>query len=159
MLFLADRGRYTQRTLLHDVHDRLTEQPGCESVRYDPSRRRPRYVIADVETAAFLGGRHGVDRARLEIRFWYPADVDREYYRINWIEPTRDLMVGFHRDADHPDLGPCHRQLDHEGTSVERTSARFLDTHPLAVLDERLQQLPATLASIEWRDGGPTFSE
>jgi hypothetical protein len=25
-------------------------------------------------------------------------------------------MLGFHQDADHPDLGPCHIQLNHEDT-------------------------------------------
>jgi len=108
MIFLAGRDRYTQRTLLRDVHDRLTNQPGCEDVRYRPSRRRPRYVIADVDPTTFLSDSYNAATARLEIRFWYPAGVDHEYYRINWVEPDRHLMLGFHQDADHPDLGPCH---------------------------------------------------
>jgi len=103
MIFLAGRDRYTQRTLLHDVHDRLTRQAGCEDVRYRPSRRRPRYVIADVDPTTFLSDSYNAETARLEIRFWYPAGVDHEYYRINWVEPERNLMLGFHQDADHPE--------------------------------------------------------
>ncbi len=157
MIFLAGRDRYTQRTLLRDVHDRLTRQAGCDDVRYRPSRRRPRYVIADVDPTAFLGHSYDAETARLEVRFWYPAGVDDEHYRINWVEPDRNLMVGFHRDADHPDLGPCHVQLDHDGTPVDRYRATVLDAHPLAVIDERLQQFSAALAAIRWENGRPSL--
>lgn len=157
MIFLAGRDRYTQRSLLRDVHNRLTNQAGCEDVRYRPSRRRPRYVIADVDPTTFLGDSYVAETARLEIRFWYPAGINHEYYRINWIEPDRNLMLGFHQDADHQDLGPCHIQLNYEDTPADRYSASFLDTHPLAVLDERLQQLPKALESISWQDGQPSL--
>jgi len=149
MIFLAGRDRYTQRTLLRDVHDRLTNQAGCEDVRYRPSRRRPRYVIADVDPTAFLSNSYDAATARLEIRFWYPAGVDYEYYRLNWVEPERQLTLGFHQDADHPELGSCHLQLDYEDRPIDRHSATFLDAHPLAVLDHRLQQLPAALEAVE----------
>ena len=159
MIFLAGRDRYTQRSLLRAVHTRLSKQPGCENVRYRPSRRRPRYVIVDINTEAFLSRSYEVDQARLEIRVWYPDGVDYEYYRLNWVEPTRNLMIGFHRDADHPDLGPCHIQLTHEDDPVDRHEAGFLDAHFLAVLDERLQQIPSILASIQWENRRPALSE
>ena len=101
MIFLAGRDRYTQRTRLRDVHDRLTNQAGCEDVRYRPSRRRPRYIIADVDPTTFLGNSYDAEAARLEIRFWYPAGVDHKYYRINWVEPGRNLMIGVLMEADH----------------------------------------------------------
>lgn len=156
-MFLAGRDRYTQRTLHRDTHDRLDKQPGCTDVRYRPSRRRPRTVVADVETTTFLGCSSRVAEARLEVRFGYPPGVGYEYYRINWIEPERAMMLGFHRDGDHPGVGGCHVQLDHRDTSVDRHGVTVLDDHPLAVLDERLQQLPSALAAIEWRDGRPSL--
>jgi hypothetical protein len=158
MIFVAGRDRYTQRTLLRDVHDRLTNQAGCVDVRYRPSRRRPRYVIADVAPPTFLSDAYEVENARLEVRFWYPEGVEHEYYRINWVEPDRNLMLGFHQDADHPELGPCHIQLTCEDAAIGRHSATFLDAHPLAVLDARLQQLPSTIESIYWENGPPTLS-
>ncbi|MGQ3330804.1 hypothetical protein [Halorubrum sp. FL23] len=157
MIFLAGRDRYTQRTLLHDVHDRLTRQAGCEDVRYRPSRRRPRYVIAGVDPTTFLGNSYDAEAVRLEIRFWYPAGIDNEYYRINWVEPDRNLMIGFHQDADHPDLGPCHIQLNHEDTPVDRYGVAFLDAHPLAVLDDRLQQFTTAVEAIRWKNGTPSL--
>lgn len=105
MTFLAGRDRYTQRTLFRDKHDRLTRQAGCENIRYRPSRRRPQYVVADIDPAVFLGDSYDTETVRLEIRFWYPANVEHAYYRINWIEPDRSMMFGFHQDASHPELG------------------------------------------------------
>jgi len=157
MIFVAGRDRYMQRTLLRDVHDRLAKQAGCEDVRYRPSRRRPRYVIADIELTTFPGESYDGESARLDVRFWYPAGVNHEYYRINWIEPERNLMLGFHQDADHQDLGPCHIQLNYEETPVDRYAATFLDLHPLSVLDDRLQKLPTALAAIRWEDGEPSL--
>lgn len=159
MIFLANRDRYTQRTLLRETHNRLSKQAGCEDIQYRPSGRRPRYVIADIDTAVFLGESYEVENARLELRFWYPVGVDHEYYRINWIEPTRNLMIGFHQDADHPDLGPCHIQLNFEEAAVDRHEAAFLDAHPLTVLDNRLQQLPTALESIHWQDSQPSLPD
>lgn len=159
MIFLAGRDRYTQRTLHRDIHDWLGKQAGCETVRYNPSRRRPRYVLADVDTATFLGTSYAVNDARLEIRFWYPENGEHEYYRINWAEPTRELMIGFHQDNDHPDLGPCHIQLDFEGKTITRHKATFLDDHPLAVLNQRLQEFPAVLDAVIWSEEQPTLPD
>lgn len=157
MIFLAGRDRYTQRTLLRDIRDRLTKQAGCEEVRYRPSRRRPRYVIADIVPTTFLGQSYDGENARVDVRFWYPAGVDYEYYRINWTEPKRHFMLGFHRDADHDDLGPCHIQLNYEDTPVDRYPATVLDAHPLSVLEARIQQLPSAVDSIRWDDGTPSL--
>ena len=61
MLFLAGRDRYTQRTLLREIHDRLSKQAGCTAVRYEPSSRRPRTVVAAVEPTAFLGEQYDIE--------------------------------------------------------------------------------------------------
>lgn len=156
MIFLANRSRYTQRTLLRDVHDRLTSQAGCVNVHYRPSRRRPRCVVSEVDPTTFLGDSYDAETVRLEIRLWYPTNDD-EYYRINWIEPDRSLMLGFHRDADHPELGPCHIQLTHGDTPADRHEVSPLDGHPLAVLDTRLAQLPAALNAVSWKEGTPVL--
>lgn len=114
-------------------------------------------VIADVDPTTFLHNPYDVENARLEIRFWYPAGVDYEYCRTNWVEPDRSLMLGFHQDADHPDLGPCHIQLNYEDTPVDRHGATLLDAHPLAVLDDRLQQFPSAIDSINGENGIPSL--
>ena len=159
MLFLAGRDRYTQRTLLRAIHDRLSKQAGCTAVRYEPSSRRPRTVVAAVEPTAFLGEQYDIETARLEVRFWYPEGVDYTYYRCNWVEPKRDLMLGFHQDADHPELGRCHLQLDFDGATVSRQSVAFLDAHPLAALEQRLHEFPGILARLSWEAGQPSLTQ
>ena len=114
-------------------------------------------MFADVDTTTFLGETYDVENARLEVRFWYPADTDYEYYRINWVEPERNLAVGFHQDADHQELGPCHIQLDYEDTAVDRHDAKFLDGHPLAVLDDRLRAFSTAVAVVCWDDKKPSL--
>jgi hypothetical protein len=159
MIFLAGRDRHTQRTLLRSIHDRLSKHPGVKQVRYRPSRRRPRYVVADIDPPVFLGDSCEAETARLELRFWYPEGVEYEYYRLNWVEPDRELMVGFHQDGDHSDLGPCHLQVDHEGEALERHAATFHDEHPLAVLEHRLREFPTVLAALDWSDGRPSLGD
>lgn len=68
-------------------------------------------------------------------------------------------MVGFHQDANPPDLGPCHLQLNHNEVPVDRHETRFIDDHPLAVLDERLSQFPAVLTAIVWHDDEPVLTD
>lgn len=114
-------------------------------------------MIADVGLATLLCDTYDAETARLEIHFWYPAGVDREYYRINWVAPGRNLMLGFHQDADHPDPGRCHIQLNQEEVAVDRHGTAFLYTHPLAVFDDRLQQFPAALGTIHWENGTPSL--
>lgn len=67
------------------------------------------------------------------------------------------MMLGFHRDSDHPALGDCHIQLNHRDEPVERYATAVLNAHPLAVLDEHLQQLPEALAAVVWHDDQPSL--
>ena len=76
---------------------------------------------------------------------------------MQWVEPERDLSVGWHQDEHRPDLGECHLQLDHGESVVDVRAAEFLDAHPLNVLDRRLDALPTVLDAIDWRDGTPVF--
>lgn len=154
-IFLTAHKRYTQWTLHRHVHTRLSKQPGCSDVRYAPSRTRRRFVRATVDPATFLGREYATDEAMLEVRFWNLGGQGDDCYRINWVESSHNLMMGFHRDEDHPELGACHIQLDHSNRTIDRREVTHLDAHPLDVFDSRLQQLPDALARIEWCDGIP----
>lgn len=103
----------------------------------------------------FLEAAYPVDEARLEIRFWKPATASHEYYWINWIEPTRDFLIGYHQDGTHSDLGNCHIQLDCRNETVTRESATFIDEHPLSVIKQRLAQLSSTLDAVRWKGERP----
>lgn len=157
-VFFANRGNLTRAKLYEAMRQRLGTEPGCYDVRVRPSRARPRTVEARVNPEAFLRREYAVDRAKLEVEFSYLRSVDYEYYLIEWSEADREFGLGWHQDEDHPDLGECHVQIDHTGTTVHRSSGTFVDDHPLEVLETRLDQLRSVLPRIEWDGEEPTLS-
>lgn len=158
-VFLANRGNLTKVRLYDAIHRRIDKVPGCHDVRLRPSRARPRSLQARVNPDAFLGRAYAVDDAKLEIEFSYPRSVDYEYYVIEWSEADRSFGIGWHQDDHHPELGECHFQIDHDGTTLDRTAATFVDEHPLEVLETRLDQLRSVLPRIDWDGSGPSLSD
>ncbi|MFB6296100.1 MAG: hypothetical protein ABEH66_04570 [Halobacteriales archaeon] len=138
---------YDRTKLYRRIHDRLATVAVFSNVRYEPSRTRPRRVIADVDPGAFLDEASPASDARLEIEFLFRPDAD--HYWIQWIEPDRDFSCGWHQDETHPDLGPCHFQGERPDGSTTRQSAAVLDAHPLQVIERRLEDLPGKLRSID----------
>lgn len=158
-VFLANRGNLTKAKLYEAIRCRIGKEPGCYAVQLRPSRARPRTIEARVEPEAFLSQEYPVDEAKLEITFSYPRSVGYEYYVIEWSEADRGLGLGWHQDEDHPGLGECHFQIDHAGATVERTSATFVDEHPLEVLETRLDQLRTLLPQIDWSGEVPALPD
>lgn len=158
-VFLANGGNLTEAKLYATVRQRLRTEPGCHDVRVRPSRASPRTIAARVQPAAFLRRAYAVDDATLEVELSSPRSVDDEYYVIQWSEPEREFGLGWHRDETHPDLGECHVQIDHAETTLDRTSATFVDEHPMNVLEVRLDQLRTVLPRFDWESGVPTLSE
>ena len=156
-LLLANRTRLTEAAAHDAIHDWLTGQGGFRSVRFGHSKIRREQVHADVDpTVAFELDEAAT--ARLEVQFEFPQNVDRDYYRIQWVEPDRSYSVGWHQDDHREDLGECHLQLDHGDDVADVRPADFLDAHPLNVLKARLEQLPDVLDSISWtEEGEPRF--
>lgn len=160
MIFFANRANLDKRTLLTRLHKRLDTRTGradspIEHVRYHTSAGTKRGVRAAVNPEAFLGSAHPADDVELQVSFDFPAERDQDCYRIQWVEADRDLMLGWHQDETHPDLGPCHFQIDHAGETVQRTEADLLDSHPLNVFDRRTDQLVTVLDALEWESGQP----
>lgn len=158
-IFLANRGNLTKAKLYEAIRRRLGKEPGCYAVRLQPSRARPRTIETRVDPEEFLSQTYPIDEAKLEITFSYPRTVDYEYYIIEWSEVDRDLGLGWHQDEDHPDIGECHFQIDYSGTTVERSSAEFVDEHPLEVLETRLDQLRVLLPQIDWNGDTPSLPD
>jgi hypothetical protein len=158
-IFLANRGNLTKRQLYRDISNRLRREPGSQTVSYDPSRARPKRVVSSFDPDIFLSRQYGVSDARLETNFWFPSEVNHEYYEIEWIEPGRNLGVGWHQDRTHPSLGNCHFQIDHNGRTVCREGAVFLDRHPLNVLEARLEQLRSLLPALDWTGASASLPE
>lgn len=154
-VLLTNRGNLTRARLYRSIRHRLGNEPGCDAVRVRPSRARPRSIETRVDPELFLGRACPANEATLHVRFSFPRRVEYEFYVIEWSEAEREFGLGWHQDESHPELGECHVQLDHGGTTVARRSATFLDDHPLNVLETRLEQLRSVLPTIAWSDGTP----
>ena len=161
MIFLANRANLDKRTLLNRIHTYFQTQVArantpVKQVWYHPSSANKKAVRATVDADSFLDTPYPADDVELHIRFDFPPNRGYDWYKIQWVEPGRELMVGWHQDETHMDLGPCHFQIDYEGETVGRAAACFLDTHPLNVFDQRIDHLLDILQSITWENGTPS---
>jgi hypothetical protein len=92
----------------------------------------------------------------LDVSFDFPPNYAYDFYKIQWVEADRELMIGWHQDETHMDLGECHFQIDYCGETVQRDEAAFLDMHPLNVYDQRIDDLVDTLNELTWEDELPS---
>lgn len=154
VVFIANRANIQARQLHRRIRNRLQSDGYFETVQLRVAEARepgPYRVTAETNPQVFLDEpSYPVSTARLEVGFDISTESDDEWYWVNWIEPARDFLLGWHQDSDHPDMGPVHLQVNHGGSPVEHRPATFIDKHPMAVLDARLSQLPDALASVEW---------
>lgn len=157
VVFLANRDNIRIRQLHRRLKTRFQSDTRFETVHLrvsDPREPGPYRVVAHVEPRAFLDDpSYPVATARLEIGFQLPDHAPHESYWINWIEPDRRFLLGWHQDDTHPDLGHVHVQLTQGETPVVRAAAQFIDNHPMAVVEARVRHLPSTLAQVDWDDG------
>lgn len=160
MIFLANRENLDTRALLSRFHNILQTQAAAEEtlveqVWYHTSAGNKVGVRARLNAPAFLGTTYSIAEAELHVSFDFPANHAYDFYKIQWVEPERELMLGWHQDETHPDLGQCHLQLDYNGETVQRESAAFLDRHPLNVFDKRIDHLVDLVGSMTWRNDKP----
>lgn len=136
----------TEPKLLRRVHDRLAKVGGCRTVRYEPSRRVPNEVVAEIDPPAFLERDYPADEARLRVEF--DLDGDRPRYWIQWWEPKAGRGIGWHRDGTEPEYGPLHLQIEFADGTTERRSAEYVDDeHPYRSFERHLADLPEVLSS------------
>lgn len=158
VVFLANRANLQSKRL----HDRIKRRLGAEfeNVRLRRAEQRepgPYRVVGEVDPRTFLNdGGYPATAARIEVGFQLRTEKSHEYYWFNWLEPGRGLLVGWHQDDTHGDLGPVHVQVDDGGTTVDRRPARFVDTHPLDVVERRLGTVGDAVTAVEWTDERPT---
>lgn len=164
MIFFANRANLDKRSLLGRLHTYLQTQARAENapveqVWYHTSAGNKVGVRATVDAPLFVGDTYPVDEAQLQVAFDFPSDREYDHYGIQWVERERELMVGWHQDETHPDLGECHFQIDYRGETVQRTSATFIDAHPLNVFDRRTDHLLDLLDSVTRTDDVPSVPE
>ena len=141
---------------LHRVHlaRELQKDDRFDTVEFrlaDPREAGNYRVVGSTKTRWILDDpTYPATDARLEIGFTDSKQDTDYWYWFNWIEPERSVMLGWHRDGDHPDLGPTHVQLNQGDSVVARRVVETIDGHPGAIFHARLEQLPRLLQTIEW---------
>ncbi len=157
VVFLANRANLQTKRL----HDRIRTRLGSEFEDVHRRRTEPRepgqYRVVGVTNPQHYveNSTYPVTEARIEVGFRLETGTSYEFFWINWIEPTRNVVIGWHQDGTHDDLGPVHLQVSEGKTVVDHKSAEFIDAHPLAVLDRRLETLEPTVESVVWEDDQP----
>ena len=157
VVFLADRTNLQSKRL----HDRIGNRLGGEfdnvrRRRAEPREAGPYRVVADVNPRQFLDDdEYPVTAARIEIGFQLQTGESHEYYWLNWVEPERRLLVGWHQDDTHDELGPVHLQVNDGATPAAHEPAQFTDSHPLDVVERRLDSLRDVVLAVEWDRGCP----
>lgn len=146
---LTDGGRnYSRKELCYRIRAFLKQQPGVETVRFEPSRLRPEAVVATVAPEQFLGREHDSEATTLEVE-WRPRPDDHDGFRVQWIESDAGRSVGWHQDDTHPGLGDCHVQVDGVDGTVHREPASFDYDNPLGIVSECLAALPTVLGELD----------
>jgi hypothetical protein len=157
VVLLANRANLQDKRLHDRIQNRLSGE--FETVRRRRAELRdagPYRVVAEGDPRQFLGDdEYPVTTARVEIGFQLQTGEANEYYWFNWIEPDRSLLVGWHQDATHDALGPVHLQVNDGATPVAHEPAEFIDSHPLDVVERRLNSLRDAVLAVEWEQGRP----
>jgi len=157
VVFLANRANLQSKRLHDRIQNRLSgEFENVRRRRAEPREAGPYRVVAEVNPRQFLGDdEYPVTTARVEIGFQLQTGEPHEYYWFNWIEPDRSLLVGWHQDDTHDDLGPVHLQVNDGATPVAHEPAQFIDSHPLDVVERRLNSLRDAILAVKWEQGRP----
>jgi hypothetical protein len=157
IVFLASRANLQSKRLRDRIQNRFGDTfENVRRRRAEPREAGPYRVVADVTPRQFLGdGEYPATTARVEIGFRLQTGEPHEYYWFDWIEPDRSLLVGRHQDDTHDDLGPVHLQVNDGATPVAHDPAEFVDSHPLEVVERRLDSLPDAILAVEWEQGRP----
>ena len=157
VVFLANRTNLQSKRLHDRIQNRLSgEFENVRRRRAEPREAGPYRVVAEVDPRQFLDDdEYPVTTARVEIGFQLQTGEPHEYYWFNWIEPDRSLLVGWHNDDTHDDLGPVHLQVNDGATPVLHESAEFIDSHPLDVVERRLHLLRDAVLAVEWGQERP----
>lgn len=157
VVFLANRTNLQEKRLHDRIQNRLKgEFNNVRRRRTEPREAGPYRVVAEQNPRQFLDDEaYPETEARIEIGFQLETGEPDEYYWFNWIEPTRNLLVGWHQDDTHENFGPVHLQVNDGATPVAHEPAEFIDSHPLDVVEHRLSSFRDLILAVEWAQGRP----
>ena len=154
MIILAGGGGLTNKRVHRRIKNRFQSDSafGTVQLRVATSRESGPYrVVTTTDPREFFDDAgYPVNQARLEIGFDVERRSGRDCYWISWVEPARQFLLSWHQDDDHAERGPVHLQLQQSDGITLRERASHIDAHPMAVIEERVAQLPDLVRAVEW---------
>lgn len=113
--------------LYRTLKDILQRQAEIVSVWFEPDAIQKRYVAAEINPHRVMPPT-GPESPQLEVHWKLTPPHDE--FRIDYADPNTGFHCGWHRDADHDDLGAAHFQYrtasmetpEHEGIVFEAES-------------------------------------
>lgn len=128
----------TDSSVYRGLRDVLKRHPVVTAVTYEPDSIVRRSLRARVAPERVVPPT-GPASPTLDVA-WRFAD-DEQYYRIHYADPNTGFDCGWHRDGDHPELGPVHFQYDHPTGEDGRASVSFDRQVPTEILWVALERL------------------
>lgn len=128
----------TDSTVYEGLRDVLRRQPEVTTVAYEPDSITRKFLRATIDPSR-VEPPTGPEPPRLDVEWRYEQGA--QYYRIHYADPNTGFNCGWHRDGDHPDLGPVHFQYEHPETGSNHEPAQFSKTVPTEILWIALERL------------------
>jgi hypothetical protein len=132
------------------LRDVLQRQPTVAAVTYQPDSIVKRFLRAHVDAERVVPPT-GPESPTIDVEWRFTTD--EQQYRIHYADPNTGFNCGWHRDDDHPGLGPVHFQYEHPISDERgREPAQFSKSVPTEILWSALgelfeQRLPRLLES------------
>lgn len=121
------------------LKDVLQRHPTVETVVYEPDSIEKRFLRARLDPDR-IAPPTGPEQPYLDVEWRFSQQG--QFYRIHYADPNTGFNCGWHRDEDHPALGPVHFQYELPGAdSPNHNHAGFEKELPTEILWTALGQL------------------
>jgi hypothetical protein len=129
----------TDSSVYEGLKDVLQRHSFITTVTYEPDSIVKQFLRAQIDPSRVVPAT-GPESPTLDVEWRFVGD--EPYYRIHYADPNSGFNCGWHRDDDHPDLGPVHFQYDNpERGEREHERIQFEKTIPTEILWIALDRL------------------
>jgi hypothetical protein len=129
----------TDHSVYEGLRDVLQRYPLVTTVTYEPDSIIKKFLRAQVDPNR-VSPPAGPEPPTLDVEWRF--EQNQSNYRIHYADPNTGFNCGWHRDDDHPGLGPVHFQYANPVTGKSNhEQAQFSKSVPTEVLWLALDRL------------------
>jgi hypothetical protein len=129
----------TDSSVYEGLKDVLQRYPRVTTVTYEPDSIIKKFLRAQVDPNR-VSPPTGPEPPTLDVEWRY--EQNQSNYRIHYADPNTGFNCGWHRDDDHPNLGPVHFQYEIPRTGKsDHKQAQFSKSVPTEILWLALDRL------------------